>query len=102
MSKAVSFRSTKRASKNPVAAIVLVADEDFLAADRGAGDVETTSCPTSTVSICAPYFRAGAMPTTESICTGERCECKSCRRYKQHEQTGALCACISAPGQNVG
>src|SRR6516162_1661402 len=97
MSKAVSFRSTKRASKNPVAAIVLVA------ADRGAGDVEaTTSCSKSTVSICALYFRDAGTPTTKSIRAGARCECKSCRRYKQHEQTGALCACISAPGQNVG
>src|SRR6516162_9122320 len=102
MSNAVSFRSTKRASKNPVAAIVLVAAEDSLAADRGAGDVKATSCPKSTVSICALYCRAAGTPTTESICTGARCECESCRRYKQHEQTGALCACISAPGQNVG
>ena len=58
MSKAVSFRSTKHASKNPVAAIVLVADEDFLAADRGEEDVETTNlrCPKSTVWIARYIF----------------------------------------------
>jgi len=39
MSKAVSFRSTKRVSKSRVAG------EDFLAGDPDARDVETTSCP---------------------------------------------------------
>jgi hypothetical protein len=33
-----------------------VADEDFLAADRGAEDVETISCPKSTVSISRYIF----------------------------------------------
>src|SRR5215813_12116110 len=41
MSKAVSFRSTKRVSKSRVAG------EDFLAGDPDGGDVETTSCPES-------------------------------------------------------
>ena len=58
MSKAVRFKSTKRDRRNHAAvAIVLVADEGFLAADRSAGDVDTTSCPKSTVSI-APYILA--------------------------------------------
>ena len=33
-----------------------MAAEDSLAADRGAGDVETTSCPKSTVSIAQYIF----------------------------------------------
>jgi len=62
MSKAVSFRSTKPASKNPVAAIVLVAAEDSLAADRGAGDAETTSRLKSTVSIAHDIFALRLRP----------------------------------------
>jgi len=57
MSKAVRSKSTKRDRRNHAAvAIVLVAGEDFLAGDRGAGDEETTSCPKSTVSIAHYIF----------------------------------------------
>ena len=60
MSKAVRFKLTKRDRRNHVAvAIVLVADEDFLAADRGAGDVETTSCPKSTAWVANIFSRCG-------------------------------------------
>jgi hypothetical protein len=44
MSKVVRSRLMRRVGKNPVAvAVVLVADEDFLAGGLGAEDVETTS-----------------------------------------------------------
>jgi len=39
-----------------VVAIVLVADEDFLVDDLGAGDAEATSCPNSTVWIAQYIF----------------------------------------------
>jgi len=53
----VRFRSTKRDRRNHEAvAIVPVADEDFLAADQGVGDVETTSRAKSTVSIAQYIF----------------------------------------------
>src|SRR6516164_3721311 len=102
MSKAVRSRSTKRDRKNPVAmAIVPVAGEDFLVGGLGAGDVETTSCPNYSVWTHNIYFRAASTPTTELICKGARRERESCRRYTQHEQTRALCACTFAPEQNV-
>jgi hypothetical protein len=44
MSKVVRSRLMRRVRKNPGAvAVVLVADEDFLAGGPGAEDVETTS-----------------------------------------------------------
>ena len=58
-------------------AIGRVAGEDFLVGDLDAGDVETTSCPKSTVW-AAQYVALGYADNGIYL-YGARRECKSCR-----------------------
>jgi hypothetical protein len=74
MSKVERFKSTRLVHKNPVVAVVRMADEDFLAGGQGAEDVDATSC-LAFVSLAAEF-----------ICMGVKLERESRCRNKQHEE----------------